>query len=622
MPAVSARAHQHGRASRRADQEVQLPPAAVPDGPAAVDQAGDAEVAQDGVGRELAPVAALADPAALRADDAERSEPCAAASPARPSSPRSITFAHAKRGFAVETRALCQLQPNCVSRHGFVATCLMAAASARVALREAEAEAAATANARAPRRGRARSRRRSGCSLRDALRGGVLQLAGSDAVPPRPHANIRSCRCGPRRTSSTRTSTRSTRRSSSATTRGCAGRPVIVGGGVVLAASYEAKAYGVRTAMGGREAQRLCPQAIVVPARMEAYSEASKAVFEIFRDTTPLVEGHLDRRGVPRRARDAADRRDAGGDRGAAAAAGARGGRAADHRRRRADEAPGQGGERGRQARRAARRAAGRRARVPAPAAGRAAVGRRAGDRAQAPRARAARRWARSRSSARRRSSRIARPRGGPAPARARAQPRPAARRTSAGGGARSARSARSGGGEDPGRSSTRSLVGLVDRLARRLRDGAARLPDGRSLRLRFDDFTRATRSHTLPEATARTEAMLDDGARAARRRAPADRGAGAHAASGITFGNLTDDGAVQLALPVDGEPARALDATIDDVRDRFGSAAITRAVLLGRDPASRCRCSGLASRSRRVEKPRPSRAGAAGLPATSWPRT
>src|SRR3989440_2934810 len=69
------------------------------------------------------------------------------------------------------------------------------------------------------------------------------------------------------------------------------GRPVIVGAGVVLAASYEAKAFGVRTPMGGAEARRLCPDAIVVSPRMSAYSEASKAVFEIFEDTTPLVEG-------------------------------------------------------------------------------------------------------------------------------------------------------------------------------------------------------------------------------------------------------------------------------------------------------------------------------------------
>src|SRR6476646_11150890 len=69
------------------------------------------------------------------------------------------------------------------------------------------------------------------------------------------------------------------------------GRPVIVGGGVVLAASYEAKAFGVRTAMGGRQARALCPWAVVVEPRMSAYSDASKAVFEVFEHTTPLVEG-------------------------------------------------------------------------------------------------------------------------------------------------------------------------------------------------------------------------------------------------------------------------------------------------------------------------------------------
>src|SRR4029450_7284657 len=83
-------------------------------------------------------------------------------------------------------------------------------------------------------------------------------------------------------------------------------RPVIVGAGVVLAASYEAKAYGVRTAMGPLPARRLCPAAIVVPPRFSAYSEASKAVFAVFEDTTPLVEGisideaFLDVRGLER----------------------------------------------------------------------------------------------------------------------------------------------------------------------------------------------------------------------------------------------------------------------------------------------------------------------------------
>src|ERR671936_1870361 len=84
------------------------------------------------------------------------------------------------------------------------------------------------------------------------------------------------------------------------------GRPVIVGAGVVLAASYEAKARGVRTAMSGRAARRLCPQAVVVRPRMSAYAEASKAVFEVFENTTPLVEGlsideaFLDVRGLRR----------------------------------------------------------------------------------------------------------------------------------------------------------------------------------------------------------------------------------------------------------------------------------------------------------------------------------
>lgn len=84
------------------------------------------------------------------------------------------------------------------------------------------------------------------------------------------------------------------------------GRPVIVGAGVVLAASYEAKAQGVRTAMGGNQARRLCPRAAVVAPRMSAYAEASKAVFEVFEETAPLVEGlsideaFLDVRGLGR----------------------------------------------------------------------------------------------------------------------------------------------------------------------------------------------------------------------------------------------------------------------------------------------------------------------------------
>ena len=126
------------------------------------------------------------------------------------------------------------------------------------------------------------------------------------------------------------------------------GRPVIVGGGVVLAASYEAKAYGVRTAMGGAQARRLCPQAVVVPPRMTAYSRASDAVFEVFRDCTPIVEplsvdeAFLDVGGL---------RRVSGTPVQIAAAAArrrARPRRPAHHRRDRPDEVPRQGRQPGR----------------------------------------------------------------------------------------------------------------------------------------------------------------------------------------------------------------------------------------------------------------------------------
>ena len=84
------------------------------------------------------------------------------------------------------------------------------------------------------------------------------------------------------------------------------GRPVCVGEGVVMAASYEARAFGIRGAMGGTEAKRRCPEALFVPPRFSAYTEASRSLFEIFRDTAPAVEGlsleeaFLDVRGLER----------------------------------------------------------------------------------------------------------------------------------------------------------------------------------------------------------------------------------------------------------------------------------------------------------------------------------
>ena len=84
------------------------------------------------------------------------------------------------------------------------------------------------------------------------------------------------------------------------------GRPTIVGAGVVMAASYEARAYGIHGGMGGGRARRLCPHAAVVPPRFSAYTEASRALFDLFEETAPLVEGlsleeaFLDVRGLER----------------------------------------------------------------------------------------------------------------------------------------------------------------------------------------------------------------------------------------------------------------------------------------------------------------------------------
>src|SRR5512138_3014840 len=69
------------------------------------------------------------------------------------------------------------------------------------------------------------------------------------------------------------------------------GRPIIVGAGVVLSASYEARRFGVYSPMGVNKALLLCPQAIVVGPRFSAYLDASRAVFDIFEHTTPVVEG-------------------------------------------------------------------------------------------------------------------------------------------------------------------------------------------------------------------------------------------------------------------------------------------------------------------------------------------
>ena len=127
-------------------------------------------------------------------------------------------------------------------------------------------------------------------------------------------------------------------------------------------------------------------------------------------------------------------------------------------------------------------------------------------------------------------------------------------------------------------------LVGLVDRLTRRLRT-ARRVCRTVTLRLRFDDFSRATRSHTMPYATAETPAILATARGLVAAAMPMIERRGITLV-GVALGNLGDGHAIQLALPFERVRRSALDAALDDIRDRYGSDALTRAVLLGRDQA------------------------------------
>ena len=125
-------------------------------------------------------------------------------------------------------------------------------------------------------------------------------------------------------------------------------------------------------------------------------------------------------------------------------------------------------------------------------------------------------------------------------------------------------------------------LVGLVDRVTGRMRS-SGRVGRTVTLRLRFDDFSRATRAHTLLRATSQTQSILDT-ARALLATAQSTIEGQGLTLIGVAVGNLDDDDAIQLVLPFDRHRGSALDTALDDVRDRFGSAAVTRAVLMGRD--------------------------------------
>ena len=358
------------------------------------------------------------------------------------------------------------------------------------------------------------------------------------------------------------------------------GRPVIVGGGVVLAASYEAKAYGVRTAMGGGRARRLCPQAIVVSPRMSAYSEASKAVFAVFRDTTPLVEGlsideaFLDVRGL---------RRISGTPRETAV-----------RLRRRVLDQVGLpitvGVARTKFLAKVASGVAKPDGLLVVPPDGELAflhplpverlwgVGPVTAEKLRLRGIKTVGQVAQLAESTL--VSLLGRAVGRHLHALAHNRD---PRRVQVGRRRRSIGAQRALGRR---RRSPEALdaivVGLVDKLGRRLR-AARRVCRTVVLRMRFDDFSRATRSHTLTEATAQTQTILATARGLLAAATPMIERDGL-TLIGLALGNLEDDGAVQLALPFDAQRARALDATLDSVRERYGSDAITRAVLLGRD--------------------------------------
>ena len=124
-------------------------------------------------------------------------------------------------------------------------------------------------------------------------------------------------------------------------------------------------------------------------------------------------------------------------------------------------------------------------------------------------------------------------------------------------------------------------LVALVERVMRRVR-AAHRVGRTVVLRLRFDDFGRATRSHTIPAATASTRTVLDVARALLAASQPLidERGL---TLIGVAVTNLSDDLPRQLELPVTSDDGSALDVTLDEIKDRFGSQAVTRAVLLQR---------------------------------------
>jgi len=361
---------------------------------------------------------------------------------------------------------------------------------------------------------------------------------------------------------------------------GLRGRPVLVGMGVVLAASYEAKAFGVRTPMGLTQARALCPQAIVVPPRMTAYSQASKAVFQVFRDTTPLVEGvSIDEaflevggllriRGTPteiagRLRSEVRDRVGLPITVGVArtkflakVASGVGkpdgllvvqpGEELAFLHPLPIERLWGVGPVTAGKLRERHIFTVGHVARI-----GEAALvtmlGAHAGRHLHA--------LAHNRDPRRVRTG---------------------LRRGSIGSQCALGRRPR------PFSEVEATLAALVDRVTRRMRSGH-RAGRTVTLRLRFGDFTRVTRSHSLLKATMQTRAILETALALLRAAKPMidERGL---TLVGVAVGNLDSDGNVQLELPFETQEDDSLDTALDAVRDKFGGKAVTRAASLGHD--------------------------------------
>ena len=355
-------------------------------------------------------------------------------------------------------------------------------------------------------------------------------------------------------------------------------RPVIVGAGVVIAASYEAKAHGVRSAMGGRRARVLCPEAVVVAPRMSAYAEASRAVFAVFERTSPVVEGlsideaFLDLRGLQRISGSPLEiarrlRLQVRDEVGLAITVGLAGTKFLAEVASAVAKPDGLllmpiGAELGflhplpvERLWGVGRVTSARLHEQGLDTVGQVAafdeqalvdlLGRAAGHHLHA----------------------LAHNRD-PRPVRARRRRRSV--------GAQRALGRRPHSSADV----AAALMTLVDRVARRLR-AAERTCRTVVLRLRFDDYSRVTRSHTMVEATARTSTLLEV-ARSLLTAAQELISRHGLTLIGITLTSLGDVGAVQLGLPFDR--AAGLDSALDRIRERFGVNAISRGALVGHD--------------------------------------